>query len=61
MRMRLLSCAMRLAIFAAVAVLAAQAQTTWWVQSADYGAGNRRQDVTQTVKRLVNGPRLQGQ
>ena len=29
---------------------------TWWVQSADYGAGNRRQDVTNTVRRLVSGP-----
>ena len=33
----------------------AAAQQTWWVQSADYGAGNRRQDVTQTVRRLVSG------
>jgi hypothetical protein len=29
---------------------------TWQVQNADYGAGNRRQDVTQTVRRLVDGP-----
>ena len=29
---------------------------SWWVQSADYGAGNQRQDVTNTVRRLVNGP-----
>ncbi|MGB8887919.1 MAG: hypothetical protein WCC87_14410 [Candidatus Korobacteraceae bacterium] len=29
---------------------------TWWVQSADYGAGNQRQDVTNTVRRLVSGP-----
>ena len=28
----------------------------WWVQSADWGAGNRRQDVTATVRRLVDGP-----
>ena len=34
----------------------AAAQQTWWVQSADYGSGNRRQDVTQTVRRLVSGP-----
>ena len=34
----------------------ATAQQTWWVQSADYGSGNRRQDVTQTVRRLVSGP-----
>ena len=33
----------------------ATAQQTWWVQSADYGSGNRRQDVTQTVRRLVSG------
>lgn len=32
------------------------AAQTWWVQSADYGAGNRRQDVTNTVRRLVSGP-----
>lgn len=29
---------------------------TWWVQSADYGAGRQRQDVTNTVRRLVSGP-----
>ena len=29
---------------------------TWYVQSADWGAGNRRQDVTNTVRRLVSGP-----
>lgn len=33
---------------------------SWWVQSADYGAGNRRQDVTQTVRRLVDGPNFRG-
>lgn len=33
----------------------ATAQQTWWVQSADYGSGSRRQDVTQTVRRLVSG------
>lgn len=27
----------------------------WYVQSADWGAGNRRQDVTKTVRRLVDG------
>lgn len=32
------------------------AAQTWWVQSADYGAGNQRQDVTDIVRRLVNGP-----
>src|SRR6201984_1565303 len=29
---------------------------TYWVQSADYGSGNRRQDVTNTVRRLGSGP-----
>ena len=28
----------------------------WSVQSANYGSGNRRQDVTGNVRRLVNGP-----
>ena len=47
------------ALFGIVAVLlcsaiAAVAQQ-WYVQSADWGAGNRRQDVTNTVRRLVNG------
>ena len=32
------------------------AAQTWWVQSADYGSGQRRQDVTNTVRRLVSGP-----
>ena len=40
------------ASFCATSAVAQQ----WWVQSADYGSGNRRQDVTQTVRRLVNGP-----
>ncbi len=31
-------------------------QQVWSVQSADYGAGSRRQDVTNTVRRLVSGP-----
>jgi len=34
--------------------LAASAQQ-WYIQSADWGAGNRRQDVTRTVRRLVDG------
>jgi len=29
---------------------------TYYVQSADYGWGNQRVDVTNTVRRLVNGP-----
>ena len=44
-----------LAILVYGSVLAA-AQQSWYVQSADWGAGNRRQDVTKTVRRLVNGP-----
>ena len=44
-----------LILFASLFASTAVAQT-WWVQSADYGSGNRRQDVTQTVRRLVNGP-----
>ena len=48
------------ALFGIVAVLLcsaiAAAAQQWYVQSADWGAGNRRQDVTNTVRRLVNGP-----
>ena len=35
------------------------AQQTWWIQSADYGAGNQRQDVTDTLRRRVSGPNFQ--
>lgn len=42
-------------LFASLCASAAVAQT-YWVQSADYGSGNRRQDVTNTVRRLVSGP-----
>ena len=42
--------------FLICSVLAVSAQQTWYVQSADWGAGNRRQDVTNTVRRLVSGP-----
>lgn len=52
---RLLPTALVLTFCAVFSVTAASAQT-WWVQSADWGAGNRRQDVTNTVRRLVNGP-----
>ncbi len=45
-----------LTLFIVLVAASAIAQDTWWVQSADYGAGNRRQDVTNTVRRLVNGP-----
>lgn len=44
-----------LILFSSLCATSAAAQT-WWVQSADYGAGSRRQDVTQTVRRLVSGP-----
>lgn len=44
-----------LVLFASLCASTAAAQT-YWVQSADYGAGNRRQDVTNTVRRLVSGP-----
>jgi len=37
-------------------VPSASAQQTWWIQSADYGAGGMRQDVTNTLRRRVNGP-----
>ena len=39
-----------------LAVTTAAAQQTWWIQSADYGAGQQRQDVTNTLRRLVSGP-----
>jgi hypothetical protein len=43
--------------FSILAITVASAQQTWWIQSADYGAGRQRQDVTNTLKRLVNnGP-----
>ncbi len=38
-----------------VCALSAAAQQTWYVQSADWGSGNRRQDVTNNVRRLVSG------
>lgn len=43
---------------AAILLLCASAATAqqWSVQSADWGAGNRRQDVTKTVRRLVSEP-----
>ncbi len=44
-----------IAICAALGAADAAAQT-YWVQAADYGWGNKRQDVTNTVRRLVNGP-----
>ena len=44
-----------LAIFLALFTAGAAAQV-YYVQSADYGWGNRRVDVTSTVRRLANGP-----
>ena len=47
------------ALLGIVAVLLCSAVTAtaqqWYVQSADWGSGNRRQDVTNTVRRLVSG------
>ncbi len=53
---RILLSTLVVALCAAVGAVESAAQTTWWVQSADYGAGNKRQDVTNTVRRLANGP-----
>jgi hypothetical protein len=52
---RILLSVLALSLIVSFAATNAAAQT-WWVQSADYGAGNQRRDVTNTVKRLVNGP-----
>ncbi len=48
---RTLFCLSALLVFA----LSLAAQQTWYVQSADWGSGNRRQDVTNNVRRLVSG------
>lgn len=42
--------------FAMLPVAIASAQETWWVQSADYGVGKQRADVTTTVRKLAAGP-----
>ena len=52
---RMLLGAFAIALCMALDAADAAAQV-WWVQSADYGAGNRRMDVTNTVRRLVDGP-----
>ena len=57
---KLLFGALAVAICVALGVADAVAQV-YWVQSADYGYGNRRQDVTNTVRRLANGPNLQSE
>jgi|SRR5579862_1618589 len=48
---RMLSGLMVILMCSAVAAMAQQ----WYVQSADWGAGNRRQDVTNNVRRLMSG------
>jgi hypothetical protein len=52
--MRLTRTLLGLAAILLCSALCATAQT-WYVQSADWGSGNRRQDVTNTVRRLVSG------
>jgi hypothetical protein len=47
--------ALAVAICAVLGSVGAAAQN-WQVMSADYGVSNNRMDVTNTVKRLVNGP-----
>jgi hypothetical protein len=49
----------KFAIIFVLCTLPCAAQQTWWVQSADYGAGNQRQDVTNTLRQRVNGPNFQ--
>lgn len=48
--------ALVIAICAALGSTDAAAQESWQVMSADYGVNNNRVDVTNTVRRLVNGP-----
>lgn len=52
---RMLLSTLAIAICAALGSADAAAQT-WQVMSADYGVNNNRVDVTDTVRRLVNGP-----
>jgi Domain of unknown function (DUF3395) len=52
---RMLLGALAIAICAALGSTSAAAQN-WQVMSADYGVNNNRVDVTNTVRRLVNGP-----
>lgn len=51
-----LGAALALTVLSIMTCASASAQQVWWIQSADYGAGNQRQDVTNTLRRLVNGP-----
>ncbi len=52
---RMLVSVVAIAICAALGSTQAAAQS-WQVMSADYGVQNNRVDVTNTVRRLVNGP-----
>jgi Domain of unknown function (DUF3395) len=52
---RLFLSAIAIAICATLGAADAAAQM-YYVQSADYGWNNKRMDVTNTVRRLVNGP-----
>ncbi len=52
---RMLLSVVAIAICAALGSIQAAAQS-WQVMSADYGVQNNRVDVTNTVRRLVNGP-----
>jgi Domain of unknown function (DUF3395) len=52
---RMLLSVLAIAIIAALGSTDAAAQS-WQVMSADYGVNNNRVDVTNTVRRLVNGP-----
>ena len=52
---RMLLSVLAVAICVALGPMEAAAQS-WQVMSADYGVNNNRMDVTNTVRRLVNGP-----
>ncbi len=52
---RILLSVLAIAVFAGLGSTNAAAQN-WQVMSADYGVNNNRADVTNTVRRLVNGP-----
>ena len=50
---RIFSVAIALIVLSALPLLAQNAN--WYIQSADWGSGSRRQDVTNTVRQLLNG------
>jgi hypothetical protein len=54
--MRLITFSTTLTVVVFLFLCATAAAQVYWVQSADYGWSNRRVDVTNTVRRLVNGP-----